>query len=84
MADILLAQTVDQQDIMLLIFTSVGVSVYSFILSTDTMFVSTSLVMRTIQFSELVTCGDEDNSNTSAPHTHTPFYWLVLGDAVTD
>ena len=36
--------------------TSVGVSEYSLVLSTDTMLVSSSLVMRTIQFKDWVTC----------------------------
>ena len=36
--------------------TSVGVSEYSLVLSTDTMLVSSSLVMQTIQFNICVTC----------------------------
>jgi len=36
--------------------TSVGVSEYSLVLSTDTMLVSSSLVIRTIQFKDWVTC----------------------------
>ena len=36
-------------------YTSVGVSEYSFTLSTDTMFVSSSLLIRTIQLSVVVT-----------------------------
>ena len=48
-------------------YTSLGVSEYSFTLSTDTMFVSRSLLIRTIQLSvavTLVTEGVKGNKNT--------------------
>lgn len=56
---------------------SCGVSVYSLILSTATMFVSTSDVIRTSQFSVCVTCRGRFGERVSGPEDARPHGALV-------